>query len=388
MDFARVGIDQGVLDHRYVNLLTQYSVGEWYRREFMNAAGTYDQPLPGNLTKHWSTYGARGLLAQTHGPMTGTWPLQCDVLHGEIVLNDHLGSPRLRLESQLQAVVDEEGEDPTDILDWVVAGWAYRNPMDDTPFGRELPLSAEAKTTPEGYTGKPLDTTFGLQAMNYGARFYDPRLGRWWQRDPLAEKYAAWTPFAYSVCSPVSNYDPDGRDTYVVSPDGMINSERLVDDLPHGLLLELPADQAGPERRIVFHDPDEDVSFAPRIGYNNLSTRYVKDEAVHAAHARSGATLQVPFPHNLTTLLAGSLPMGRFDFVNSENLGLGFYERNGVAYSSFDFGNCLWGGAAARLGIDLWMARLGAHGYTLLSKRHEPDSSSDQKAIINGYYNR
>jgi hypothetical protein len=62
---ARVGIDQGVLDHRYVNLLTQVSVvgglGQWYRREFMNAAGTDDQPLPGNLTKHWSTYGARGL---------------------------------------------------------------------------------------------------------------------------------------------------------------------------------------------------------------------------------------------------------------------------------------------------------------------------------------
>jgi RHS repeat-associated protein len=208
---ARVGIDQGVLDHRYVNLLTQYSVGERYRREFMNAAGTDDQPLPGNLTKHWSTYGARGLLAQTHAPMTGTWPLQSDVLHGEIVLNDHLGSPRLRLESQLQAVVDEEGEDPTDILDWVVAGWAYRNPMDDTPFGRELPLSAEAKTTPEGYTGKPLDLTFGLQAMNYGARFYDPRLGRWWQRDPLAESYWDSAPYVQSSNNTLRYVDVDGK---------------------------------------------------------------------------------------------------------------------------------------------------------------------------------
>jgi RHS repeat-associated protein len=216
MDFARVGIDQGMLDHRYVNLLTQYSVGEWYRREFMNAAGTDDQPLPGNLTKHWSTYGARGLLAQTHAPMTGTWPLASDVLHGEIVLNDHLGSPRLRLESQLLAVVDEEGEDPTDVLDWVVAGWAPRNPMDYTPFGRELPLSAEAKTTPEGYTGKPLDLTFGLQAMNYGARFYDPRLGRWWQRDPLAEKYWWHSPYLYSGDSPVLQKDVDGQ-WYVVT---------------------------------------------------------------------------------------------------------------------------------------------------------------------------
>jgi RHS repeat-associated protein len=157
--------------------------------------------------------------------MTGTWPLQCDVLHGEIVLSDHLGSPRLRLESQLQAVVDEEGEDPTDVLDWVVAGWAYRNPMDYTPFGRELPLSAEAKTTPEGYTGKPLDLTFGLQAMNYGARFYDPRLGRWWQRDPLDE---FTTPYTYCGNSPIQLTDPDGKATYT-DADGIV--EQITSDL-------------------------------------------------------------------------------------------------------------------------------------------------------------
>jgi RHS repeat-associated protein len=107
-------------------------------------------------------------------------------------------------------VLGGEDRDLT-LLDSVVAGWADQNPMDYTPFGRELPLSAEAKTTPEGYTGKPLDLTFGLQAMNYGARFYDPRLGRWWQRDPLAEMYTEWGSYVFAKDSPVVYTDPDGN---------------------------------------------------------------------------------------------------------------------------------------------------------------------------------
>ncbi|MFA7332574.1 MAG: RHS repeat-associated core domain-containing protein [Candidatus Delongbacteria bacterium] len=197
---ARVGIANGVLDHRLVNVLTEAGEqGNWYRREFMNSGGTDDLPLPGSLTRNWSTYGARGLLAQTRAPMTGTQPLESDVLRGEIVLNDHLGSPRLRVESHTTVPDDRS-----------VIGWMPKNPMDYTPFGRELPQSPDTKTTPEGYTGKPLDTTFGLQTMNYGARFYDPRLGRWWQRDPLAEEFASVTSYGYVESNPVGSVDKDG----------------------------------------------------------------------------------------------------------------------------------------------------------------------------------
>jgi hypothetical protein len=43
--------------------------------------------------------------------MTGVQPLLSDVLHGEIVLSDHLGSPRLRLSSQHQDVLGGEDRD-------------------------------------------------------------------------------------------------------------------------------------------------------------------------------------------------------------------------------------------------------------------------------------
>ena len=68
-----------------------------------------------------------------------------------------------------------------------------------------------SKSTSEGYTGKPLETSFDLQAMNYGARFYDSRQGRWWQRDPLAEAYCSTSPYTYVLNSPMKLLDPTGK---------------------------------------------------------------------------------------------------------------------------------------------------------------------------------
>uniref|UniRef100_UPI0035A153DB RHS repeat-associated core domain-containing protein n=1 Tax=Prevotella heparinolytica TaxID=28113 RepID=UPI0035A153DB len=62
--------------------------------------------------------------------------------------------------------------------------------------------------------GKELDMMHGLNTYDYGARQYDPTLGRWDRMDPMCEKYYSVSPYAYCHDNPVMLVDPDGRDDY------------------------------------------------------------------------------------------------------------------------------------------------------------------------------
>nr|WP_319571059.1 DUF6443 domain-containing protein [uncultured Draconibacterium sp.] len=63
------------------------------------------------------------------------------------------------------------------------------------------------------YNGKELqDDNFGvsLDWYDYGARFYDPALGRWHVIDALASDFASWTPYHYVHNNPILLIDPTG----------------------------------------------------------------------------------------------------------------------------------------------------------------------------------
>ncbi len=63
---------------------------------------------------------------------------------------------------------------------------------------------------PFKFNGKELDTETGL--YYYGARYYDPTLSVWLGVDPLAEKYTAWSSYAYCLDNPIIYIDHDGRE--------------------------------------------------------------------------------------------------------------------------------------------------------------------------------
>ena len=107
-------------------------------------------------------------------------------------VTDHLGSVR--------AVVDGVSGEVVETNDYY-------------PFGSRWDVAADLKddTNRFRYNSKEEQFRFGTPYIDYGARQYDPILGRWFAQDPLSEKYYSISPYAFCAGNPVKFVDEDGR---------------------------------------------------------------------------------------------------------------------------------------------------------------------------------
>jgi RHS repeat-associated protein len=89
------------------------------------------------------------------------------------------------------------------------------------PFGGIF--ASTGNTQPYKYNGKEFDSKKGLNWYDYGARMYDPALGRFTTVDPMAEKYYEVSPYAYCLNNPIYLIDKRGQEP---GPGDLFNTKR------------------------------------------------------------------------------------------------------------------------------------------------------------------
>ena len=113
---------------------------------------------------------------------------------------DHLGNIRL-------SYADSDGNGSIDPSTEIIEEKNYY------PFGLEhkgYNNVVNGTEHPYKYNGMEHQEELGLNMYDYGARNYDPAIGRWWQIDPLAEQMRRFSPYNFAWNNPVYFIDPDG----------------------------------------------------------------------------------------------------------------------------------------------------------------------------------
>jgi RHS repeat-associated protein len=88
---------------------------------------------------------------------------------------------------------------------------AVAHRYDYEPFGQEIAPSA-SDPNPWRFASGYSDTATGM--LKFGARYYQPSVARWTQRDPVMGQPGqplSNNPYAYAGCNPTNNVDPSGR---------------------------------------------------------------------------------------------------------------------------------------------------------------------------------
>jgi len=93
------------------------------------------------------------------------------------------------------------------------------------PFG--MVYSTAPATNRYLYNGKEAQKEMNGKWYDYGARMYDPSLGRWHCIDPQAERYSSMSPYNYVANNPMLFIDPNGEEVWIYYTDDEGNEQKM-----------------------------------------------------------------------------------------------------------------------------------------------------------------
>jgi RHS repeat-associated protein len=88
-------------------------------------------------------------------------------------------------------------------------------------------------TTVNKFTGKERDQETGYDY--FGARYYDSRIYRWLQIEPLYDKYLQFSPYQYGLLNPMKLVDADGNDVIVTIEGNVITVTMIMNYKTEGI---------------------------------------------------------------------------------------------------------------------------------------------------------
>ncbi len=234
-------------------------------------------------------------------PLTSTWRYEFNV-------TDHLGNVR--------AVLSDLNNNKTLDITTNATTNEIINVTSYYPFGMVMANSnfANNTTTPDTkyqYNGKEYNGDVGLNLLDYGARWYDPVVGRFTGIDPIAEKFNWVNPYNYAENEPIANIDLWGMQKMPASliPEAKQQLEQSWVDFKSNISKRIEAatnfieKNAESAQSYISKNAPAMIATADKIQYFGKN---LKDASLLTTLASGGATAEVTIP----SAAAGALMEG------------------------------------------------------------------------------
>nr|WP_299205687.1 RHS repeat-associated core domain-containing protein [uncultured Brumimicrobium sp.] len=96
-----------------------------------------------------------------------------------------------------------------------------------------------------GFQGQEMDDEISGSgnSIDFGARMYNPRIGRWFSLDPFAAEYPSFSDYSAMANNPILNIDKDGEKIYIYYTTKDENGKTINKAYEYGSGLKLPKDK-------------------------------------------------------------------------------------------------------------------------------------------------